>query len=43
MTLALAMILVGGILVYAAVKGLSPVALLLGNNQTPSTNKGLPK
>lgn len=43
MTLALLLIFVGGILVYAAIKGRSVRGLLLGDNRQPSANQGLPK
>lgn len=41
MTVALVALFVGGILVYAALKGKSVTALLLGDSQTAATNQGL--
>jgi len=41
-TLALILVAVGGVLVYAAITGKSVTRLLVGDNQTPSTNRALP-
>lgn len=41
MLLALAAIILGAVLLYGAIKGRSIVALLTGNNQVESQNKGI--